>query len=45
MVAPLFRHSPVLAILYKSAYSIGFYSSPCCHRSSSSLGSSGGLHS
>ena len=44
-VAPSLRHSPAVAILYKSAYSIGFYSSPCCHRSSSSLGSSGGLHS
>ncbi len=44
-VAPLFRHSPAVAILYKSAYSIGFYSSPSCHLSSSSLGSSGGLHS
>ena len=45
MVAPSLRHSPAIAILYKSAYSIGFYSSPSCHLSSSSLGSSGGLHS
>ena len=44
-VAPLSRHSPALTILCNTAYSIGFYSSSCPHLSSSSLGSSGGLHS